>query len=82
MEFLHTGFKAPPYQWISLICRLRIYHCSQAEFDAMSPLKIMQDLMMLGAESSVRKVKGGSSGSGGKGFTRRGMDALRSMVGR
>lgn len=46
----------------------------------MSPIDIMRDLIMLGAESTVKSVKG--SGGGGGGAVQRGMAALRSMVGR
>jgi len=85
MEFLHTGGRQPPYEWISLICRLRIYGCTRAEFEAMAPIDVMQDLMMLGTERTVRRVKGGggsATGGGGRSIVQRGMNALRSMTGR
>lgn len=45
----------------------------------MRPVDIMQDLMMLGAEHTVKRVKSGG-GSGRKGPVQRGMAALRAMV--
>jgi len=57
VEALHTGGRAPPWEYVELVLCRDIYHCAPDQLDEQDPVRVLRHLEALSGEATARKIR-------------------------
>lgn len=57
IESLHTGGRAPPWEYVEVILCRDVYHCAPSVLDEQDPVRVLLHLEALAGEATARKIR-------------------------